>query len=103
TTADNQATCYCSTANAKTTACTGSGNLRDRTDGPDELVVNYREPSFSRVIASVTTTGTAPVITTTKPLKTLRNGTIMEVLSPGAAKAVYLKVGSSTTNATSST
>jgi type IV pilus assembly protein PilW len=98
-TPDNQATCYCTTANAKTTACSSGAFLRDRTDGPDELVVNYREPMFSRVITSVTTGGTAPVITLNAPLKTApRPGTIMELISPSVGKAAYFKVASSTTN-----
>jgi prepilin-type N-terminal cleavage/methylation domain-containing protein len=70
---------------------------RDRTDGPDELVVSYRDPVFFRVAKSIT--GSNPYLVTfdgvatnpNPPLKTtIKKGRIAMLLCSGADPVAYM-------------
>jgi prepilin-type N-terminal cleavage/methylation domain-containing protein len=63
---------------------------RDRTDGPDELVVSYRNPTFTRNVTSIT--GTDPyTVTIDNGLKTaLNQGRIAMLLCSGADPVSYV-------------
>ena len=74
------------------TASTCPNGGRDRTDGPDELVVAWRDPSFTRTLTAKT--GTGPYNLTlnnalTLPLKT---GRIVQLLCTGAEPSAYVAV-----------
>src|SRR3954464_12009354 len=54
---------------APLTPTPASPGLRDKIDGPDELVVSYRDPVFSRNVKAIV--GTGPyIVTIDKPLTT---------------------------------
>jgi len=77
----------CATPGTATT-CNGGTGRRDRTDGPDELVLSYRDPSFSRVITSVTSSQ----VTFATPLKVaVPANSVIELVGSGA-KVTYLLV-----------
>jgi prepilin-type N-terminal cleavage/methylation domain-containing protein len=63
---------------------------RDRNDGPDELVVSYRDPSFARDVKAKT--GTGPyTITLDRPLKgTINQGRLAMLLCSGADPVAYV-------------
>jgi prepilin-type N-terminal cleavage/methylation domain-containing protein len=65
---------------------------RDRNDGPDELVVSYRDPSFARDVKAKS--GTGPyAVTLDRPLKagtTINQGRIAMLLCSGADPVAYV-------------
>src|SRR4051812_5502545 len=71
-------------------SCNGSG--RDRNDAPDELVVSYRDPSFSRAVTSQT--GTDPyTVNIDRPLTVpLEANRIVLLLCSGADPVAYTAV-----------
>ena len=78
-------------------ACTTPGSAstcpnggRDRIDGPDEMVVAYRDPDFARSLISVS--GAGPfTVTVDRPLTvTLKAGRIVQILCAGAGNVSYL-------------
>jgi len=76
----------CSTPDVPGT-CNGSG--RDRSDAPDELVVAWRDPAFSRRVTSLS--GAGPwTLTLDAPLTAaLPAGRILQLLCDGAAEVGY--------------
>jgi type IV pilus assembly protein PilW len=75
-------------------ACpSGDPTCRDRTDGPDELVFHYRDPSFYRPLSSPPG-GAFTSLTVTGPLNTpLRQGQILQVICfSGAMSWAYVTV-----------
>jgi type IV pilus assembly protein PilW len=63
---------------------------RDRDDGPDELVISYRDPMFFRPITAKA--GAGPYSITISPALTqdLPAGRIVQLLCPGAEPSSYL-------------
>jgi prepilin-type N-terminal cleavage/methylation domain-containing protein len=82
----------CATPGTATT-CNGGTNKRDRADGPDELVVSYRDPSFSRTITSVVgsqigfTTPLSAALPAGTVIALVGSGTLVTYLSLSAAAA----------------
>jgi len=71
-------------------SCNGSG--RDRTDAPDELVLAFRDPSFSRKV-TVKAGGGPYVLTLDNALSgILQAGRIVELLCDGGETAAYVAV-----------
>jgi prepilin-type N-terminal cleavage/methylation domain-containing protein len=79
---------YACTSPGVATTCNGGSNRRDRTDGPDELVVSYRDPSFSRVITSVVGSQINFAIPLTAAIPA---GTVIELVGSGA-QITYLSL-----------
>jgi type IV pilus assembly protein PilW len=84
-----------STCNAVTVSGLTSNFTRDRTDGPDELVVSYRDPSFTmRPMQSFAGSGAGPYTVTfaaTDQLTAqLKAGRIAQIMCAGADTAAYL-------------
>lgn len=77
------------------TSCNGSG--RDRNDGPDELVVAWRDPMFSRRITALS--GAGPwTLTLDKPLTgRLDSGRILQLLCDSAMGVSYFALDSAAT------
>jgi type IV pilus assembly protein PilW len=77
----------CTTPDSPGTCNNGFG--RDRNDGPDELVVAWRDPAFSRRVTALS--GSGPwTLTLDNPLTVSVNaGRILELLCDGAADAAY--------------
>jgi len=77
---------------APLTPTPASQGLRDKIDGPDELVVSYRDPVFSRNVKAIV--GTGPyIVTIDKPLTTsIRKGRIAMLLCSGADPVSYVKL-----------
>jgi prepilin-type N-terminal cleavage/methylation domain-containing protein len=93
TTADDPTTCNCVTANPASATCV-SNSRRDRVDGPDELVLSYRDPSFSRTVVSVTA-GSPSTVKLSAALKSaLSAGTIVELITNSGAAVDYLALNS---------
>ncbi len=65
---------------------------RDRADGPDELVVSFRDPSFSRNAISLV--GGGPwALTVDRPLtQVVRAGRVVQLLCAGAEPSAYVAV-----------
>jgi prepilin-type N-terminal cleavage/methylation domain-containing protein len=63
---------------------------RDRTDGPDEMVLSFRDPTFYRYATSIA--GGGPwTVTLDRPLtQTINAGRIIQLLCGGAEPAAYL-------------
>jgi len=78
------------TCNPATVGGLTSNFPRDRTDGPDELVLSYRDPTFTaRGVTSFT--GGGPYTATVTPALTasLKAGRIVEVLCDGLDQVAY--------------
>jgi type IV pilus assembly protein PilW len=85
------------TCNPVTSGALTSNNPRDRTDGPDELVVSYRDPSFTmRPMQGFAGTGTGPYTITLaaadKLTDQLLRGRIVQVVCAGAETTAYLSL-----------
>jgi prepilin-type N-terminal cleavage/methylation domain-containing protein len=79
---------YACTTPGNAATCNGGAARRDRTDGPDELVLSYRDPSFTRIITGVT----SAQITFAAPLKiAIPAGSVIELIGAGG-KVTYLLV-----------
>ncbi|HZX64053.1 MAG TPA: prepilin-type N-terminal cleavage/methylation domain-containing protein, partial [Myxococcales bacterium] len=76
---------------APLTPAPGVQGLRDKIDGPDELVVSYRDPVFSRNVTNLV--GLGPFTATLdKALTTsIRQGRIAMLLCSGADPVSYVK------------
>ncbi|MFL5424842.1 MAG: prepilin-type N-terminal cleavage/methylation domain-containing protein, partial [Myxococcales bacterium] len=76
---------------APLTPAPGVQGLRDKIDGPDELVVSYRDPVFSRNVTNLV--GLGPYTATlVKALTTsIRQGRIAMLLCSGADPVSYVK------------
>ncbi|MFL5246272.1 MAG: PilW family protein [Myxococcales bacterium] len=76
---------------APLTPTPGVPGQRDKTDGPDELVVSYRDPVFSRNLTNLV--GLGPYTATLdNPLRTsIRQGRIAMLLCSGADPVSYVK------------
>ena len=72
------------------TASTCPKGGRDRIDGPDELVVSFRDPAFSRNATSLV--GSGPwTLTLDRPVaQLLRAGRVVQLLCAGAEPSAYL-------------
>lgn len=78
-------------------ACTtpGTGSTcpnggRDRSDGPDELVVAWRDPIFTRAITSKTGAGPYTLGFGTALTQALKQGRIIQLLCTGAEPSAYV-------------
>jgi prepilin-type N-terminal cleavage/methylation domain-containing protein len=85
------------TCNAVTVGALTSNNPRDRTDGPDELVLSYRDPSFTmRPMQGFVGSGAGPYAVTLaaadKLIEDIKAGRIVQVMCAGADAAAYLSV-----------
>lgn len=81
---------YACTTPGTATTCNGGAGRRDRVDGPDELVLSYRDPSFTRVITSVTSSQ----VGFATPLKVaVPANSVIELVASGG-KVTYLLVSS---------
>ena len=86
-----------STCNPVTISGLTSYFSRDRTDGPDELVVSYRDPMFTmRSIPAAGFTGSGPYAATLGSALTdvLKRGRVVQVLCSGADTVAYLTLTS---------
>jgi len=74
-----------------------NGNGRDRTDAPDELVVAWRDPAFSRRITALS--GSGPwTLTLDQPLTgNIDSGRIVELLCDSAMGVSYFALDSAAT------
>ena len=84
-------------------ACTTPGTAsscpnggRDRSDGPDELVVAWRDPSFSRTINAKSGAGPYTFTLTSAVGSVLKAGRIVQLLCSGAEPSSYLAVNTDT-------
>jgi prepilin-type N-terminal cleavage/methylation domain-containing protein len=83
-------------------SCTSPGSAlscnndkgRDRTDGPDELVVSHRDPLFSRVVRGFTGTGPWSFTISRALTAPLNQGRIVLLLCSGADPVAYTAVDS---------
>jgi prepilin-type N-terminal cleavage/methylation domain-containing protein len=96
----NAITCN-NNAGLDTPPTAASPGLRDKIDGPDELVVSYRDPIFSRTLKAID--GTGPYVVTfddkppqlPQPLNTAINaGRIAMLLCSGADPVSYVALAS---------
>jgi type IV pilus assembly protein PilW len=90
-TAGNVATCSCTITggNPGAVPCGSGTSQRDRSDGPDELVLAYRDPSFSRTIA----TASSSQVTFAKGLTvSVPPGTIAELIGTAGSPISYVTV-----------
>lgn len=79
--------------------CNGASCGRNRADGPDELVVAWREPSFSRTATAMTGGGSAWTVTLSAPLtRAIQAGRIIQLLCQGAEPSTYMAVSSTTSD-----
>lgn len=79
------------------TSCNNS-KTRDAIDAPDELVVSWRDPTFSRSATGITGSGPWTVtLATALPVQPLKAGRIVQMLCAGAEPSVYLALSSDTT------
>jgi prepilin-type N-terminal cleavage/methylation domain-containing protein len=76
----------CTTPDAPTT-CNTLG--RDRNDAPDELVVAWRDPTFSRRVTSMSGAGPWTLVLDAPLTATLQSGRIIQLLCDGAQNASY--------------
>ena len=88
-----------STCNPATVGSITSNNSRDRTDGPDELVVSYRDASFkTRPMQAFVGSGAGPYAVTLASADqltdALKAGRVVQVLCAGADAAAYLSLAS---------
>jgi prepilin-type N-terminal cleavage/methylation domain-containing protein len=67
--------------------CNGSG--RDRSDAPDELVVAWRDPAFSRRVTAIAGAGPWTVTLNASLTGTLQGGRIFELLCESAQNVSY--------------
>jgi type IV pilus assembly protein PilW len=74
------------------TASTCPNGGRDRTDGPDELVVAWRDPSFTRTITAKSGAGPYSVTLNTGLTLPLKAGRIVQLLCTGAEPSAYVAV-----------
>lgn len=74
------------------TASTCPNGGRDRTDGPDELVVAWRDPSFVRTLTSKTGAGPWSVNLSAGLTQPLKQGRIVQLLCTGAEPSAYVAV-----------
>jgi len=82
-------------AGRETPPTAATPGLRDKTDGPDELVVSYRDPIFSRKLSAIN--GTGPYVVTFDPkapalTTTINQGRIAMLLCSGADPVSYMAV-----------
>ncbi len=78
------------------TSC-NNGKTRDAVDAPDELVVSWRDPTFSRSATGITGAGPWTVtVATALPAQPLLAGRIVQLLCAGAEPSVYLALSSDT-------
>jgi type IV pilus assembly protein PilW len=77
----------CTTPGTSST-CNNGG--RDRLDNPDELVVAWRDPSFSRAITAKTGTGPYTLTLGTALSATLKSGRIVQLLCSGVEPSAYV-------------
>ena len=82
-----------STCNCIGTTCFG----RNRADGPDELVVAWRDPSFSRKATAISGGGSPYTVTLNAPLtRSIRADRIVQLLCQGAEPSTYMAVNTTT-------
>jgi prepilin-type N-terminal cleavage/methylation domain-containing protein len=74
------------------TTCNGGG--RDRNDAPDELVVAWRDPSFSRRATSLVGTGPWSVVLSAPLTADLQAGRLVAFLCDGAQNVSYYALDS---------
>jgi prepilin-type N-terminal cleavage/methylation domain-containing protein len=82
----------CSTPDTPST-CNGGG--RDRTDAPDEMVVAWRDPVFSRQLTSLTGAAAGPftISFSTGLTAPLQQGRLLQLVCSSAGNIAYLAVG----------
>ena len=83
----------CTTPGTSTT-CPNGG--RDRIAGPDELVVSWRDPLFSRNATTIAGSGPWTVTLNTALTAALTGGRIVQMLCLGAEPSVYLALNGDT-------
>ena len=79
----------CTTPGTATT-CPNGG--RDRTDGPDEMVVAWRDPLFVRAVTAKSGTGPYSLTLGTALTQPLNAGRIVQLLCSGAEPSAYVAV-----------
>lgn len=74
-------------------SCNGGG--RDRTDAPDEMVVSWRNPSFSRQITSIAGAAGGPFVISFAGALTsaLQQGRLLQLVCGSGGNTAYLAVG----------
>lgn len=75
-------------------SCPNGG--RDRIDGPDEVVMSWRDPSFSRSATAISGAGPWTVTLNAALTAPLSGGRIVQMLCAGAEPSVYLAVNADT-------
>lgn len=73
-------------------SCNGSG--RDRSDGPDELVVAWRDPSFSRRVTAIVGAGPWTLTLDASLSATVESGRILQLVCDRAQNVSYFAVES---------
>lgn len=74
------------------TASTCPNGGRDRIDGPDELVVAWRDPSFTRTLTAKSGAGPYSVTLGAALIQSLKQGRIVQLLCTGAEPSAYVAV-----------
>lgn len=85
---------YACTTPGTGTSCPNGG--RDRIDGPDEVVLSWRDPSFSRSATAISGAGPWTVTLSAALTGPLKAGRIVQMLCAGAEPSVYLALNADT-------